>query len=58
MERIKAKLGPQQGFVTAGGFEGNQRGKAMFVTMHYLAMLKNQIPGSGYMSSIQQAQRS
>ena len=32
MERMKGKLGPQQRFVTAGGFEGNQRGKAMFVT--------------------------
>ena len=32
MERMKGKLGPQQRFVTAGVFEGNQRGKAMFVT--------------------------
>ena len=32
MERIEPKLGPQQRFVTAGGFDGDQRGKAMFVT--------------------------
>lgn len=31
MERMKKKLGPQQKFVTAGGFEGVDRGKAKFV---------------------------
>ena len=43
VEQMKRRLQPQQRFVTAGGFDGNLRNKAMFVRSDCPAQCDNQL---------------